>query len=114
MKGKAKWIAIDFPQITGFIRFDREEALDWIRKDLSEKGFPYTDSSKHTYKKLYTRAKWGKSDLMTSVTIHDLSELPSFLYIPWSEIDIFEANGKKDCVKYVHPQTGKVMVFEVS
>jgi hypothetical protein len=111
MCGDATWIAVEIEDLTGFFRFDREEALDWCRSNIS---VDYVDSYKKAYKKLYTRTKWGKKDVITSVTIHDLSELPSFIYIPWHEDDILAAGGAKTSSKYKHPETGDAMIYNLS
>lgn len=111
MCGSATWIAVEIESLTGFFRFDREEALEWCRSNVDNE---YVSSYKKAYKKLYTRSKWGKKDIITSVTIHDLQELSSLVYIPWSEEDMIEAGGAKTSVKYKHPVTGEFMFYELS
>ena len=111
MKGDAKWISIDFPQITGFVLFQREECLEWCRSMFRDKNFEYARNSRDAYKKLYSRSEWGRDDLMTCVTIHDLLELNSFTYVGWSEEDIMQAGGNKTSMQYTHPQTGREMIF---
>lgn len=111
MKGDAKWISIDFPQITGFVMFQREECLDWCRDQFRRDGFEYATNSKDAYRKLYTRAKWGRDDLMTCVTIHDLLDLESFRYVKWSDEDIDRVGGSKTSMRYIHPENGNTMTF---
>tara|TARA_R100001082_G_scaffold35951_1_gene18842 strand:- start:961 stop:1539 length:579 start_codon:yes stop_codon:yes gene_type:complete len=111
MHGDATWIAVEIEEATGFFRFDREEGLDWCRSNIS---IDYVDSYKQAYKKLYTRSSWGKKDVVTSVTIHDLSELSSFVYIPWDEEDIKKVAAPASFLEYNHPKTGKLMTFMVS
>ena len=111
MQGDATWIAMEIEDLCGFFRFDREECLDWCRSNISK---DYVDSYKKAYKKLYTRAKWGKKDVITSVTLHDLDDLSSMVYIPWNEEDITASGGAKTSVKYNHPDTGKIMIYELS
>ena len=111
MHGDATWIAMEVEDLTGFFRFDRDECLDWCRANIS---IDYVDRYKDAYKKLYTRAKWGKKDVITAVTLHDLLELSSLVYIPWNEEDMTAAGGAKTSLNYSHPISGEVMIFELS
>ena len=110
MNGDATWIAVEIESLSGFFRFDREEALGWCRANISRE---YVKRYKEAYKKLYTRAKWGKKDIVTSVTLTDLQDLDSLIYIPWEEEDILKAGGAKTSAEYIHPLTGELILFEV-
>ena len=110
MHGDAKFIAVEILGFTGFFRFDREECLNWCRAFVSKEHVSKYSLCHH---KLYTRSKWGKKDVVTSVTIHDLADLATLTYIPWDEEDIVKAGGAKTSVEYNHPTTGEVMVFGV-
>ena len=110
MCGKADWIAVELECLTGFIRFDREEGLDWCRRFIKNE---YVDRYADAHHKLYTRSKWGKKDVVTSVTLHDLWDLSSLVYIPWDEEDIVAAGGAKSSVKYNHPVTREELFFEL-
>ena len=111
MLGDAKWIAAEVVGFTGFFRFEREECLGWLRTIVKNE---YVSDFSLCHHKLYTRSRWGKKDIVTTVTINDLSELSSFTYIPWVESDIEADGGVKTSVEYSHPVTGEDISFSVS
>lgn len=110
MHGDARWISIEILGLTGFLRFEREECLDWCRKEIAVK---YVERFSLSHHKLYTRSKWGKKDVVTSITVNDLLDLKTLTYIPWTEEDTSKVGGPKTSVEYKHPVTSELMFFEV-
>ena len=110
MAGDATWIAMEIEALTGFFRFDREEALNWCTFNIDKE---YVDNYSESYKKLYTRSKWGKKDVITTVTLHDLTDLSSLVYIPWAQEDMNKNGGPKTYLEYNHPETNETLIYKV-
>ena len=78
--GKATWIAFDMPELKGFVRVDREELLDWCKKNVD---FESVVSKKDAYRKIYQRK--DRQDKITMLVISDLMQLESYKVVPYSK-----------------------------
>lgn len=89
--GEARWIAFDVPELTGFVRVERQDLADWCKHNVEYQNIV---SKGDCYRKGYTRS--GRSDLITKVCLADLQELESY--------EVFEY-----AQDYVHPNTGETV-----
>lgn len=80
--GKAKWIAFEIPELSGFAMVERQHLKAWaeFNIDINDK----VSDSRNAYRKVYTRSQWGgydgkpQRDLISKITIHDLREVDGF------------------------------------
>ena len=70
LKGEATYIVFDIVELKSFCFFKRKDLLNYVQENISE-----TTESKEEYNKLYTRAKWGKLDVITKVKFDDIKNL---------------------------------------
>ena len=78
--GEAEWIAFDMPEVNGFVRVDREELLDWCKKNVD---FKSVVPKKDAYRKIYQRK--DRLDKITMLVISDLMQLESYTVVPYSK-----------------------------
>jgi hypothetical protein len=80
--GKAKWIAFEIPEISGFAMVERQHLKAWaeFNIDIEDK----VENPMYAYKKVYTRSAWSaydgkpQRDLISKITLHDLREVAGF------------------------------------
>jgi len=70
LKGEATYIVFDIVELKSFCFFKRKDLLNYVQENITE-----TTESKEEYNKLYTRAKWGKLDVITKVKFDDIKNL---------------------------------------
>ena len=70
LKGEATYIVFDIVELKSFCFFKRKDLLKYVEENITE-----TTESKEDYNKLYTRAKWGKLDVITKVKFDDIKNL---------------------------------------
>jgi len=78
--GKAKWIAFEMCEVGGYVRVEREELLDWCKKNVD---FSKRVWKKDAYRKIYQRK--DRQDQITLLALHDLRELNSYEVIPYRD-----------------------------
>jgi len=72
--GSAKYIAFDMPEEQGFVVVSRSELLNYCEKSV-EKVFV---EKKEATRKLYTRAKYGRKDVISRLELEDLKKLTTY------------------------------------
>lgn len=70
LKGEATYIVFDIVELKSFCFFKRKDLLNYVQENITE-----TTETKDEYNKLYTRAKWGKLDVITKVKFDDIKNL---------------------------------------
>jgi len=70
LRGDATLIAFHFEDKNVFRVFFREDLLNFVVENVTEKT-----SSKKDYMKIYTREKWGKKDEVVKVRLSDIKHL---------------------------------------
>ena len=70
LKGEATYIVFDIVELKSFCFFKRKDLLKYVQENITE-----TTETKDEYNKLYTRAKWGKLDVITKVKFDNIKNL---------------------------------------
>jgi hypothetical protein len=79
MYGKAKIIAYDMPELSGFVIVDRTDLMSWCEDNIP---YEYVVSKHDAYKKRYTRE--GRKDEITRITLVDISSLSTYRVWPYA------------------------------
>ena len=70
LKGEAMYIAFDIAELSSFAIFKREDLLEFVMENVTEYS-----QNKNEFMKFYTRAAWGKEDLLVKVRFDHIKTL---------------------------------------
>ena len=70
LKGEAMYIAFDIAELSSFAIFKREDLLEFVMENVTEYS-----QNKNEFMKFYTRAAWGKEDLLVKVRFYHIKTL---------------------------------------
>ena len=70
LKGEAMYIAFDIAELSSFAIFKREDLLEFVMENVIEYS-----QNKNEFMKFYTRAAWGKEDLLVKVRFDHIKTL---------------------------------------
>ena len=70
LKGEAMYIAFDILELSSFAIFKREDLLEFVMENVTEYS-----QNKNEFMKFYTRAAWGKEDLLVKVRFDHIKTL---------------------------------------
>ena len=77
--GKAQYIAFDMPEEQGFVVVSRVQLLEYC-DEVIEKIFV---DKKNATRKLYTRADYGRKDVISRLELQDLKKLSTYKLVKY-------------------------------
>lgn len=77
--GKASYIAFDMPEEQGFIVVSRSQLLEYCEINVEH---VFVDKNNAT-RKLYTRSKYGRKDVISRLELEDLKKLATYKLIKY-------------------------------
>jgi hypothetical protein len=70
LRGEAVYIAFDIVELSSFAIFKRQDLLEFVLENVTEES-----QNKNDFMKYYSRAAWGKDDLLVKVRFDHLKNL---------------------------------------